>query len=311
MRILSWFKKFIHLKTFIVTFGISLVWILGSDFIVHRVLSSQFDMELLQNVKGIVYILILSLLLSWLHKKEIRSNNLLMEQKKQAMIGEFSNIILHEVRNPLHSLQICTSRVQQLLDDEGVDGERYIHSMEESFVRLNETIDFLQTLSREGSVENILKTSEANFEELAHKIFKMVYQSFAGLQVELDSKQVSGVKLDMNEGLIGHVLLNLFKNAMEYFRDLGLTHGKITLTSHKEDGVLVIGVANSGKPISSEVQKQLFDTFTTKSDQGGSGLGLVFCRQIMKAHGGRISYDSEASMPKFFLYFPLSQKTLA
>ncbi len=311
MRILEWAKGFIHLKTFAVSFSISLVWILGTDFIVHRILPQQYNTELLQNMKGVGYVLVLSLIMSWLHKRELRLNNLLMAQKKQSMLGEFSGMIVHEVKNPLHSLQICTSRLNDLFTHERIDGKRYVTLMEESLIRLNDTIDFLQTLSRGGSVDNILKTPGVNPTIQLEKVFTFLSKSFLGMRVRLETQDLYGVELDINESLMGHVFLNLIKNAMEYMRDQGIEDGEIRFTNQSDGKNIIIGMSNSGAPISADTQLKMFEHYSSKEDQGGTGLGLIFCRQIMKAHGGRIEYDSTAPSPKFLLYFPNSLNNLA
>ncbi len=309
MYIYERLKSFLHIKTFAVCFSLSLVWILGSDFIVHHLVPAEFNTELLQNAKGIFFTLVLCIILSWLHKREDDANNRLMAEKKQSMLGEFSGMIVHEVKNPLHSIQICITRLKSMVSEKEFDGERYLSLMNDSFVRLNDTIDFLQTLSRGRKINNIIKTPQVDPSEHIEKIFTFLNKSFIGMDVKLEIQGIVGLRLDMNESLMGHVFLNLIKNSMEYLRDNHIENGKICFTNHSDEKNIIIGISNSGEPISSEVQRKLFDHYTSKSDKGGSGLGLIFCRQVMQAHGGKIVYDSSATTPRFLLYFPPSLKS--
>ena len=60
-----------------------------------------------------------------------------------------------------------------------------------------------------------------------------------------------------------------------------------------EAGALCISVSDTGHGISDEVQGRLFQKFSAGRQPGrGSGLGLLFCRLAVEAHGGRIWAES-------------------
>ena len=304
MKKITQIKGFLHFQTFVVSFVISLIWIFGTDFIVHNLIPSEYNTEYLQNIKGVVYIFVLSLLLSWLRKREVVTSNLLMAQKKQSMLGEFSGMIVHEVKNPLHSMNICIQRTKELMNSKDIDGQRYVELCEDSLSRLNETIDFLQGLSRGASLESFENNQDFHLSEHLHKTFEFLRKSFLGIDIKLDTCEVEGIVIRGNVSLLSHVFLNLFKNAMEYIRDEDLEDAVISFTDESNSKNIVIGMANTGRPIPSAIQEKLFNHFTSKSQKNGTGLGLIFCKQILKAHGGEIRYDSSSKTPKFLLYFP-------
>lgn len=93
--------------------------------------------------------------------------------------------------------------------------------------------------------------------------------------------------LHADEILIGRVLNNLLKNAVEAIGegDNGWVEVRAFL-NERED--VVIEVSNSGDPIPPEVEKRIFiPFFTTKTD--GSGIGLSISRQIMRLSGGTLT----------------------
>ena len=304
MNKITQIKGFLHFQTFIVSFVISLIWIFGTDFIVHNLIPAEYNTEYLQNIKGVAYIFVLSLLLSWLRKREVVTSNLLMAQKKQSMLGEFSGMIVHEVKNPLHSINICIQRTKELMNNKGVDGLRYMELCEDSLNRLDETIDFLQGLSRGGSLRNLENDQDFLLTEQVRKTFEFLRKSFLGVDIKLDTSEVEGVVIKGNVSLLSHVFLNLFKNAMEYIRNEDLEDAVIYFTDESNAKSTIIGMSNTGSPIPLAIQEKLFNHFTSKSQKNGTGLGLIFCRQILKAHGGEIRYDSTSKTPKFLLYFP-------
>jgi len=106
--------------------------------------------------------------------------------------------------------------------------------------------------------------------------------------------------------LLGQVMINLLKNAIQAIEDAGATQGEIVLSYQKTpDGNGLIEVSDNGPGIAPELVNQIFiPFFTTKSD--GSGIGLSIARQIMRAHGGRIQVQSiPGQMTTFSLLFPL------
>ena len=78
---------------------------------------------------------------------------------------------------------------------------------------------------------------------------------------------------------------------------------------------MVIGVRDQGIGISLSDQAKLFGPFQRLEDSGlegvvnGAGLGLLVCRRLVEAHGGRIWVESEPGRGStFFFTLPLSRR---
>ena len=86
------------------------------------------------------------------------------------------------------------------------------------------------------------------------------------------------------------VLINLLKNAHES----GSPPQAVTLTVHQAPQGMRLDVADAGPGMPGEVLEQaLLPFYSTK--QAGSGLGLPLCREIVEAHGGRLSLANRQS----------------
>jgi nitrogen fixation/metabolism regulation signal transduction histidine kinase len=80
------------------------------------------------------------------------------------------------------------------------------------------------------------------------------------------------------------VMINLLKNAAES----GSAHAAITVSVHERPGEFVIEVADRGTGLAEHALRDaLLPFFSTKPS--GTGLGLTLCREIIEAHGGRLS----------------------
>ncbi len=88
---------------------------------------------------------------------------------------------------------------------------------------------------------------------------------------------------------IVQVLSNLLANAARYSPD-----GSPVLVTAAREGVHVgISVSDQGRGIQPEVLPELFRKYSRASAVDGSGLGLVVCKGIVEAHGGRIRAESD------------------
>lgn len=108
-----------------------------------------------------------------------------------------------------------------------------------------------------------------------------------------------------DEDLIGQVVLNLLKNAIQA---IGLDHpdGQIMVrASCNSNESIVIEISNNGPTIPPEEAEHIFTPFFT-TKEGGSGIGLSVARQIMRLSGGSISLKSNAPNHRttFVLLFP-------
>jgi signal transduction histidine kinase len=110
--------------------------------------------------------------------------------------------------------------------------------------------------------------------------------------------QAHHVSIDFIEGqdatMIGEqvalerVLGNLLDNAIRFSR----FGGRVVLTYGVENGAVAITVADEGPGVPVELQEQVFEAFQTSGPQSGAGehtgLGLAFCRKVIRQHGGDV-----------------------
>jgi signal transduction histidine kinase len=114
---------------------------------------------------------------------------------------------------------------------------------------------------------------------------------------------------EVNASQIQQVLLNLIINARQAMDGGG--HLYLTVDTNPETNMAEICVRDTGSGIPADKLGKIFDAFysTKKADaqgQGGTGLGLSLCREIIEAHKGRIRVESAVGKgTAFTLKFPL------
>jgi len=102
--------------------------------------------------------------------------------------------------------------------------------------------------------------------------------------------------------LIEHILFNLIKNAIYYVKDAN--KGSIYIWTEQTSEWNILHFKDTGRGVKPEYLDQLFNQFFSKRN-GGTGIGLAFCKQVMLQHGGTIGCKSiENEYTHFELKFP-------
>ena len=231
-------------------------------------------------------------------------------RQSERMKSQLVSIVSHELRNPLTSILGYTS----LLLNREVDPARarhYLEIIQQQGNRLSSLIDhFLDSESVEtGQVEIDLQpldlrpllVAEANLvSDKSHKHVVDVAVGPAALPVKGDRERLA------------QVIANLLGNAVKYSPGGGV----VTVEGEIADGMARIHVRDDGIGVPDEHQSRIFTKFfrgsARESGIAGTGLGLAVSREIIEAHGGRISFTSAAgSGSHFWFELPLDVEALS
>lgn len=108
-----------------------------------------------------------------------------------------------------------------------------------------------------------------------------------------------------NSVLTTQIIYNLLKNALRAIKNAGKGIITIKLESGSKFNKLIFRDTASG--IQKKFLSRMFNLFASQmQEQGGTGVGLAFCKTIMQSYyGGDITFDSiEGEYTEFVLYFP-------
>jgi heavy metal sensor kinase len=198
----------------------------------------------------------------------------------------------HELRTPLAAMRAELD--VSLRDPARTPAERAtLESVREDVGRMSRTVDNLLTLALadEGQLELLRKPVDLRglARHAVEPMLALAALKGVGLDVAGEPAVASG-----DPDRLEQALTNLIENAIKYTP----AGGRVTVTSWARSDEVGITVADTGAGISSEARAHVFDRFY-RSDpsrsraSGGSGLGLAICQEILMAHGGRVSLESE------------------
>ncbi|RLS59182.1 MAG: sensor histidine kinase [Planctomycetota bacterium] len=151
--------------------------------------------------------------------------------------------------------------------------------------------------------------------QLVEDVLVLVEKDLQVHRVRLESQFDQDAWASVNAGQIQQVLLNLVVNARQAMPNGGTL--QLAVIVNREAGTSEIMVRDTGAGIPADKLPKIFESFyTTKTPdeqgQGGTGLGLALCKEIIDSHQGRIRVESVVGRgTTFTLRFPSIAAPLA
>lgn len=234
------------------------------------------------------------------------------ERKKLDQLkDEFIGMVSHELRSPLTVImgsvntaltewpRLSREEIRQLLQDAAWETESLSH-----------LLGNLLELSRAQADRLVLSREPVSLRSVFRNTVDKIRQQYSTHRIAVDLPR--GFPLVYADALrLERILHNLLENAIKYSPD----RGDIQVFAREEPDHLVIGVKDQGIGISILDQAKLFGPFQRLEDHRlsgvkGAGLGLLVCRRLVEAHGGRIWVESEPGRGSIFCFtLPLGDET--
>jgi len=220
-------------------------------------------------------------------RKDLEEAHLqLVQTEKIASVGRMAAGVAHEINNPLSGVLIYAELLKEDLKNQP---ERLKDAQEiiDQTLRCKKIVSEMLEFSR----QSVGKTSSFSLKYLLNKCLDLLINQaiFQNIQV------VKEIETNMPEmvgdmGQLQQVFTNLFINSAHAMETRGVLG--ITASYSQQNSCFTIKISDTGPGIPAELRDKIFDIFfTTKPVGTGTGLGLSISQNIIKLHGGKISFD--------------------
>jgi PAS domain S-box-containing protein len=229
------------------------------------------------------------------------------EYKQAArMKDDFIGMVSHELRTPI---TVVSSAIKTLNDERVSEEDRRVllqeaDSSAESLARI---LDNLLELTKYQAGRLMLDRKPTSVAETAQGTLKKLLSRYPGREATLDiPSDLPRVSVDPER--LERIIYNLVENAFKYSDD----KGEVRIFARREKDRLAVGVSDQGPGIASEDQDRIFEPFNRLKNgikSAGVGLGLVVCKRLVEAHGGRVWVESRPGEGSTFLFtIPLEEE---
>lgn len=204
------------------------------------------------------------------------------EETRRRLLADVS----HELRTPLSVVQ---GNLEALVDGVHPADEAHLAAILDETKVLSRLVEDLRTLSLAESGALALHREAIDIGALVHESVDSFASRAEPLGVSLEADVSTGLpQVDADPVRAREILSNLVANALRYTpRD-----GRISVVARAEDPGVAIEIRDTGAGIAPEQIERIFDRFYKSAESRGAGLGLAIAKQLVEAHGGRISATS-------------------
>ena len=219
---------------------------------------------------------------------------------------EFIGLVSHELKTPLTVIAGALN-VAMSADVSAEEKKTFLEDAAWGAETMANIVDNLLELSRWQANRLMLRAEPLDIAQVVSK--EIAQNSARSDRHRLVADVAPGlppVKADRTR--IERILGNLIDNAIKYSPQ----GGEVRVSAKRQDGDIMVSVQDQGIGIGTEDQAKLFDAFqrldvSSRAGIQGTGLGLVVCRRLVEAHGGRIWVESEPGKGSVFSFtLPLS-----
>ena len=252
--------------------------------------------------------------------RELHRNNLEIEKQK-AVIAEKAeqleqqtvqltelnslknklfSVISHDLKTPMYALRNLFQNVQEY----NLPAEEIKNLLPDVVNELNYTT---------GLMENLLQWAKSQMQSNSVKpqqldIFNIIIEVTQLLTIQAEAK---GIKLECHpdqplyvyadRDMVNLVLRNLVSNSIKFTPE----KGKISIRVQEKRSFIEVSVTDTGVGMNKETLDKLFNEYYTSkgtSNESGTGLGLMLCKEFLTKNGGQMRVESEEGKGSTFTF---------
>ncbi len=237
-------------------------------------------------------------------KAEAERTKALADREMQRK-SDLITYLAHDLKTPLASVIAYLNLLEESPDLPPNQRAKYVGITLDKANRLEQLVEELFEIIRFNLQTININDERINLKFMLEQMADEFYPILLSQGKTISVLCAEGLVLRGDSDKLARVFNNILKNAAVYSYE----NTEITVSAEQKQEGIEIRFQNLGDPIPKQKQEVIFEKFyrldtsrTTKT--GGAGLGLAIAKEIVKAHGGRISVQSDAIATLFTVEIP-------
>ncbi len=213
-------------------------------------------------------------------KENEEKNFMLIQQSKQAVMGEMIGFIVHQWKQPLNLISMSNGLLKFRQEDKSFASEEDVNTslknIDNAVKHLSSTMDDFRSFFKPNKEKihfNIVNTF--------NKVFRLLDKSFVNYNIEL-VKEFEDIEIYGFENELIQVVINILNNARDALKTKKNQRLLIFIKVFSKDEKVNIYIKDNAGGIPDEIIGRVFESyFTTKNDTEGTGIGLYMSKKII------------------------------
>jgi signal transduction histidine kinase len=229
-------------------------------------------------------------------KKEIQEKAMLLEQQAAALQelnflkDKLFSIVSHDLKAPMYAMRnffrsantFTATQVKKMIPD-------IVNDLDSTTALMENLLHWAKCQMHSSTVH----PQRIHMNQLVYEVTGLLQLQITAKKISIETKNGIPVYAFADRDMANLILRNLVTNAIK-FTPQG---GKIVVGVHQSVNAVEVYVQDSGMGISREemdkINQNIFYTTKGTGDEGGTGLGLMLCKEFLLKNGGRMMIESE------------------
>jgi len=268
----------------------------------------QINVEFVSNVYSVNHHKVIQCNIRDITERKIIQDALIASEenlkKVNATKDKFFSIIAHDLRSPFNGIVGFSSLLEKKAKHLDVSTiELYAGLINSSSHQVLSLLDNLLNWARMQHGQIPFKPSSIVLKKLVNEVIDLMIDNANLKDIHLFNRIPDDLIVHADENMIKTLIRNLVSNAIKFTS----ADGKVELFAVENDAKVEVAVKDNGQGMNSENLDRLFKMETMHStqgtkDEGGTGMGLILCREFVEKHGGKIWAESEPDKGSVFKF---------
>jgi signal transduction histidine kinase len=227
--------------------------------------------------------------------------------EKLALIGEMASSLIHEINNPLTTMNLKIQKLQKLSHKNNENFQQAVALLSQELLDTQKRIMSIIKTMRDFSFVDINQSSDSreniNVIEIINKAIDLCQAKIKQHRIKLNYNIQHELSVTVNETEIMQIIVNLITNSIDAITDQ--QDAWIKIVAYQKNNHILISVVDSGDGIPKHLQEKIMTPFFTTKEKGkGTGIGLGLCQKFAVHHKGSFYIDNTCKNTKFTLKLP-------
>lgn len=223
-----------------------------------------------------------------------------VEKKEKEAWIKLMKIISHELMNSLTPIRSLSQNLQEIVSQEKIE-EDDLQDIRQSLATIINRSNHLQSFVENYRKLTILPSpikKEVDIQDLFSDCLLIMSPLFKQQNIRVVNQIERKIVIPADKNQLEQVIINLVTNSIHALTET--ENKEIYLSDSVENNRLFLTVSDNGRGIETAIQDKIFlPFFTTRKD--GAGIGLTLSKNIIEAHGGYLSYQTDAEKTHFVI----------